>query len=385
MEIGHSIIHELSRANVDLHNLNTCIKGNGPILHSYQSCMLMNIIHYILTLFFFIPIDNQTLSIPCEKKKYRIHSLSSPAQDFLHKPENIIPSSVDTIRKDERNNEEEKRINLPIELLDLVFSYCDLKSLMALNCVCKKFTKCWSSVLYLDLRKESLEHCKKLIHYHLPKLKNIKTLILPPIRENVGIIDALCELTSLENLAIPSIHYIESNKIQKLSKLTRLLSLSINLASNFKSDKLSFLKSLTKLEHLKIEIFQYSIMERLSEHIVLLSNLRSIDFSWCKNITCKFLLNLCQLENLHVLKFDMCLDLKDSELEAISSIKTLVELSFRWCQFLTDKGVLFLAALPHLEKLNLSNCPHITPQGISVLPKTCKVKILPFRWCNLEK
>ena len=113
-----------------------------------------------------------------------------------------------------------------------------------------------------------------------------------------------------------------------------------------------------------------------------MKNLRSLDLSFCENITDAGLGKLASLLQLEELCLSGCKQITDLGLRNLAALKNLRKLELCGCEKITDQGLQSLASLVNLRELHLENCSGFTDQGLQSLASLVNLRELYLDNCS---
>ncbi|KAG7360712.1 leucine rich repeat LRR-containing protein [Nitzschia inconspicua] len=113
-----------------------------------------------------------------------------------------------------------------------------------------------------------------------------------------------------------------------------------------------------------------------------LSNLEVAKFDGCFSIQGRGLMALAMSTRMHSLSLANCRRLMDEAVIHISHLISLETLSLDGCRCLTDRSMVAIASLIHLKKLGLSQCDLITDEGLHNLRHLEEIEELSLGWCR---
>jgi hypothetical protein len=201
--------------------------------------------------------------------------------------EDIQAESEDRINVNHANLRESVSINnIPIELLDAIFTLLDAKELISLESVSRSFLGVVRNVWKMQMIEINLSHSignlekinsfvidSRPFRYLNISMKNFSKTNLPP-----EIFDLLAKKTSLKKLDISG-NILYKSQLTRLFKLTNLTSLNMSRTIIFDStaDALEGISQLINLKDLQINCNQLN--SNSLQHLVPLTNLQHLDIS----------------------------------------------------------------------------------------------------------
>lgn len=245
----------------------------------------------------------------------------------------------------------------------------------------------------------------------LSSLSNLKSLNLSFLTGDVGnfYLD-LTNFSQLESLNLSSLHGLDDNGIEAILCTSNILYKSLQslyLTENYISDQL-FLRLFTASPSITTSTSLSSLYHLTHSSSLLL---RTLDLSWCENITASSLskgIAQCPLlERLFLratstdvdtvisiaqhcpklieLNISRCNDITDMCLRELSTLRSLTALDISWASIQNDSTIDFLYQANTLQRLSLQGCKGLQSGVVDALLGNAakNLKFLDLGWVNM--
>jgi hypothetical protein len=265
-----------------------------------------------------------------------------------------------------------------------------------------------SQLLSLNISHDEASSCAI---EKLSSLSNLKSLNLSFLTGDVGNFYLnLTNFSQLESLNLSSLHGLDDNGIEAMLCTSNILYKSLQslyLTENYISDEL-FLRLFTASPSITPSTSLSSLYHLTHSSSLLL---RTLDLSWCENITApslsKGLAQCPLLERLflratstdvetvisiaqhcpHLIELNIsrCNDITDMCLRELSTLRSLTALDISWASIQNDSTIDFLYQANTLERLSLQGCKGLQSGVVDALLDNAakNLKFLDLGWVNM--
>lgn len=188
-------------------------------------------------------------------------------------------------------------------------------------------------------------------------------------------------LSNTQNLSLRGCRYLTGQGIASLSKLTQLGSLDLSWCFQLKDTDIAKLAELKRLTSLNLSNCQQITGEGLVA-LSALKHLHSLDLSTCRQFSEVGVAQLSALTQLRVLNLGGTRTLTDAGLMALARLNQLTSLGLSWCPQLSATSMVCIARLEQLEKLDLTGCQQLLDEDIQSLSILDRLQSLGLGWCE---
>ena len=168
---------------------------------------------------------------------------------------------------------------------------------------------------------------------------------------------------------------ITDDRLEHLKALSNLQSLNLSFCNKITDVGLEHLKALSNLQSLNLKACERITDDGL-KHLKALPSLQSLDLSRCERISDVGLEHLKALSSLQSLGLSSCKRISDVALEHLKALVNLQSLKLNACYEITDNGLQHLGTLSQLRSLDLSSCNRITANGWKHLKRLANLQSL---------
>lgn len=279
-----------------------------------------------------------------------------------------------------------------------VFAYLDLKSLMKLRRVCRR----WRQLLLIS---DTLFHTLDLTKWNT----EITDSVLKHIIDFVGPRPRVVDISNCFHITDEGFSYLVNEigikgsikvlKMKSVWKVSAMAIMDLSVPSvghdmesielvNCRNVRDDVLERLVGADFNADYHFNNQSVPNSFHHNFGCLNLKHLDLSYCKHLTDKtmnFFLDHCS-QRLETLILTRCTTITDNGFRSWSSkqFPRLTKLVLKDCTYLTDNSMIYLAALtPNLKYLDLSFCCALNDSSIDFLCFCCKqLEYLNLSFCG---